>query len=559
MKLLIKPLRTATLAVMALVMLGASALALARPLYGFTPFPYDATEQAVVKVQDLLRDHATIYALHFDDGVPWQEILDRKPLPKKVQNEWDNLVRTAPKGRPVYLAITPLAKDRKSLAPGRGEKDYLPLPWSLKFASLDDDKVKAAYLEYARLAVRQFKPDYLNLGIEAGELASRDPKTWPKFESLYRHVATALKREYPKMQIGISFGLQSLRKPEVAARAKALVEESDYIGLSFYPHASPFGERFGDPALANGEDAWREPLEWVRAYTRKPIAFCETGYLTSSVTLKGYNLTLKGDIEMQKRYVRELAQFAEKDNYLFVVWFLAVDYDKLYQRMGGDTESNEVNLLWRNIGLWDGEVRAKPALEEWKRAIAGGVSGAPPKAGAVARAPGAAGAATTAAPAPAATSTATKAAPLAGIEVGFSSDRHLFQTGPGGRMTLDGGGALWSYEYQRSDWAWAVRDVGTTLPATTKRLKLRIKSDREGLIFLQLEEKGGETFFVMLEPGPDWTDVNINLADLKPDPAKRKDGVLQPDRLTKLLIADSAGRDKAKGRRNIWFERWAFE
>lgn len=544
---------------LAFAMFSASMLALARPLYGFTPFPYDATEQAIVRVQELLRDNATIYALHFDDGVPWQEILDGKPLPKYVQTEWDNLVRTAPKGRPVYLGLTPLGKDRKSLGPGRLEKGYSPLPWSLKFAALDDDKVKAAYLEYARRAVRQFKPDYLNLGIEAGELASRDPKTWPKFENLYRHVAAALKRENPKLLIGISFGLQSLRKPEVAARAKALVEESDYIGLSFYPHASPFGERFGEPALQSGEDAWREPLEWVRAYTRKPIALCETGFLTSAVTLKSHKLTMKGDVELQKRYVRELAQFAEKDNYLFVVWFLAADYDKLYERMGGNTESNEVNLLWRNIGLWDGEVRAKPALEEWKRAIAGTITGTPPRAGTTVISPTATAGTSVPAPTSAAVSTTPKAAPGPGIEVGFSSEHQLFQAGPGSRMTLDDGGALWSYEYPRSDWAWAVRDLGTTLPAQAKRMKLRIKSDREGSIFLQLEEKSGEAFFAMLEPRSEWSDVTIELADLKPDPAKQKDGVLQPDRLVKLLVADSASRDKAKGRRNIWFARWSFE
>lgn len=529
----------------------------ARPLFGFTPFPYDATEQAVVKVQGLLKDNATIYALHFDDGVPWEEMIDGKPMPKKIQNEWDGLVRSAPQGRPVYLGLTPLAKDRKSLAPGRGEKDYLPLPWSLKLAALDNDKVKAAYLEYAQRAVKQFKPDYLNLGIEAGEMAARDPKHWPQFVSLYQHVATALKRDYPKMMIGISFGLQSLRKPEVAERAKGLIEMSDYVGLSFYPHASPFGERFGDPALRDGDDAWREPLDWIRAYTRKPIAICETGFLTQTVTLNSFKLTMKGTPDGQVRYVRELAQFAERDNYLFVVWFLAVDYDKLYKRMGGDVESNEVNLLWRNVGLWDGEVRPKPALEEWKKAVAGNATGTPPRAG---TAPAPAPAAAVAPPAAAAAAApAAPAAPVPGIEVGFSKDSQLFLAGPGTSMKLDAGGAQWSYEYKKSDWAWAMRELGTTLPAGAKTMKLRLKSDREGMIFLQLEEQGGEAFFVMLDPQADWADVTIDLASLKPDPAKKKDGKLQPERITKLLLADSNGRDKATGKRSVWFARWSFE
>lgn len=529
-----------------LALLAAAVVSQARPLYGFTPFPYDATPQALTRVAELLQDNATILALHFDDGLPWQEMMDDAPLPTKIQNDWDDSLRAAPRGRPIYLALTPLAKDRKSLAPGRTDKD-VPLPWNLKFAALDDDKVKAAYLAYARRAVRQFKPAYLNLGIEAGELASREPKRWPQFEALYRHVATALKREFPQMQIGISFGLQSLRKPEVAQRVKALVEASDYIGLSFYPHASPFGERFGEPALRDGADAWREPLTWLRNYTTKPIAICETGYLSRTAKLPSNKLTMTGDPGMQARYVKELAQFAERDQYLFVVWFLAVDYDRLYERMGGDKPANEVNLMWRNIGLWDGEMNPKPALAEWQRALAGTVDGrpAPPTAGA----------------APARSAAANAGAPTkAGFEVGFSTEQQLFQAGGGSRMELKPDGvAQWSYDARRRDWAWAVRDLGTVLPASTTRMTIKLRSNRAGPLFVQLEVKSGETFFAMVDPGSDWAEFSIDLASFTPDPAKRRGGVLHADQINKLLIADQGGRDRPAGQRDVWLARWRFE
>ncbi|MGS0755409.1 hypothetical protein ACVBEH_12355 [Roseateles sp. GG27B] len=522
----------------------------ARPLFGFTAFPYDATAQAVITVQSLLREHANLYALHFDNGIPWDELLDGKPLPPKIQRDWDEALRAIPAGRPVYLGLAPLAKDRKSLAPGRGDKE-LPLPWSLKLAALDDDKVKAAYLQYARRAVRQFKPAYLNLGIEAGELAARDPKRWPQFEALYRHVAGALKREYPNMLIGISFGLQSLRQPEVAQRAKALMEASDYLGLSFYPHASLFGERFGEPALRAGEDAWREPLTWLRNYTSKPIAFCETGYLSRTATLPRLKLTLNGDAVLQASYVRELAQYAERDNYLFVVWFLAVDYDRLYERMGGDKPDNEVNLLWRNIGLWDGELRPKPALAEWDRAV----SGRGPVAALRAAAPGPAASVT----APVAVAPSTLSV-VQSVEIGFSSAGQLFQAGGGSQMVLEGiDGAQWHYKYRRHEWAWAVRPIEVPLPATARRMVLSLKSDRSGPLFLQVEQQGGETFFTMLEPKADWTEVTIELSSLRPDPAKRKDGVLKPDRIVKLLLADAAGRDGVEGQRSVGLARWRFE
>ena len=536
----------------AALLLSIVATANARPLYGFTPFPYDATEQAVTRTQTILRDAATIHAIHMDDGIPWEELLDGRALPKRVQKEWDDLLRAVPQGRPIYLGLAPLAKDRKSLAPGKGEKDSMALPWSLKLAKLDDNKVKDAYLEYARRAVRHFNPAYLNIGIEAGELVSRDPQRWPQFESLYRFVVVGLKRDFPNLKVGISFGLQALRKPENAERARALVEASDYLCLSFYPHASPFGERFGEPALGDGSRAWREPFEWVRTYTNKPIAICETGYSTQTVKLKSYNnLELKGDVDLQTRYVRELAQYAERDNYLFVIWFLAIDYDLLYQRMGGDTEANEVNLLWRNIGLWNGDVTPKPAWAEWKHAVAGLSDGKPPASEAV----------SAAAAAPAKAQPAVKKGPASSAQqVGFGSDSQLFTPGPNGDVSLKGGSEMqWAYTYKTKEWAWAVRDLRLNLPGNTRRMQMRVRSDRRGAIFVQLEESGGETFFTMVEPSQSGTNVSIDLSALKPDPAKRKDGVIQPDRIVKLMIADAAANDNAKGRRNVWISNWSFD
>jgi hypothetical protein len=63
----------------------------------------------------------------------------------------------------------------------------------------------------------------------------------------------------------------------------------------------------------------------------------------------------------------------------------------------------------------------------------------------------------------------------------------------------------------------------------------------------------------MVEPGREWTEISLELASLKPDPAKRKDGLLRPENITKLLLADPSGRDRAEGRRNVWIADWRFE
>ena len=352
----------ALLLALAVNALSAEALA----LFGFTPFPYDRTQEAVEKTHEIITANSTIYALHFDGGIPWKEMLAGAPLPAYMQKKWDDMARKIPKAHKVYVGLAPLDTDRKSLAPAASEKGRGPMPDELRNAPLDSPDLKRAYLTYARHAVRQFKPHFLNLGIEAGGVLMNDTQRWPQFERLYEHVRSALKQEFPDLQMGISFCLAHLRVEKAAQAAKSLAARSDYVGLSFYPSASAFSEKFGLPPYGEGADSWRKPLAWVRAYTDKPIALCETGYTTQDSHLPQFKLHIKGDLEAQAAYVKDLFEIARRDRYAFVIWFLAIDYDKLYAKM---PPGSEVMQLWRNIGLLDGDVRPKPAWEIWKAGV----------------------------------------------------------------------------------------------------------------------------------------------------------------------------------------------
>ncbi len=336
-----------------------------KTLYGITPFPFDYTLDAVARTQKICQHASTIWAIHLDNGIPWRESLAELPLPPKIQEEWTNQARAIPRGIPLYLGIAPLATDREHLAPAAGQAGAIAMPVELAGAALDSRPVVRAYTSYVLRACRIFKPRYLNVGIEAGELLSRNFAKWPQFVSLYRQVRAAVKHEFPTMQVGISFGLALLREPRAAAAARALVDESDYLGLSFYPYASAFDEKFGAPPLAaiKGLAEWRGPLDWVRRYTRKPIAICETGYTTRNIDLPSFGLHLTGTPALQAEYVHDLFTISRRDRYAFVVWYLAVDYDKLYARMPAGSEAS---LLWKNIGLFDGEAAPKPGWTAWK-------------------------------------------------------------------------------------------------------------------------------------------------------------------------------------------------
>jgi hypothetical protein len=340
-------------------------LELAQTYFGITPFPYDFTSEAVDKVHETIVPNSTLYALHLDDGIPWKEVLADAPLPARIQRDWEDQARSIPAGHVVYVGIAPLAEDRQSLAPATGEQERVPMPRELEGAALDDPKVEKAYLNYVRRIVKQFHPRYLNVGIEAGEIMARNFAKWGQFERLFVSIRAPIKREFPEVQIGISFGLGDLRSPREAAAARDLIAASDYVGLSFYPYASSFDEKFG--ALPyRGPTPWREPLAWIASYAKKPIAICETGFTSQDIDIPKYGLTMSGSPKQQALYVDDLFKTARRDHYLFVVWYLAIDYDKLYAKMPAGSDAMK---LWKNIGFFDCNLHPKPAWAAWQAGV----------------------------------------------------------------------------------------------------------------------------------------------------------------------------------------------
>ncbi|MBI2871475.1 MAG: hypothetical protein HYY14_07215 [Candidatus Omnitrophica bacterium] len=516
------------------------------PYFGFTPFPYDFTLEAVTRTREIIVPHSTLYALHFDDGVPWDDLLADRVISGKAGEKWDDEVRRIPKGHVVYVGLAPLATDRKSLV---GGLDGTPLPKELQGAGLDNPTVKEAYLRYARQAVEKFHPKFLNVGIEAGELARNDPTRWPQFEALFDYVYSRLKEEYPDLWIGISFGLGSLRRPDVAERVKPLVEKCDYLGLSFYPYTSSFGEAMGDPPLPAAPGAWREPFEWLRGYTRKPVAICETGYTTRDISIPTYGLKMYGDEKTQADYVRDLGRFARRDGWLFVTWFLAVDYDALFEKMSG-VPGSEANLIWRNIGFFDSSLRPKLGWEEWRAVLAGGPkddvdSGARHE--------------------PAPLVPQTRQDRPGSFQLDFSKAADVFTVSPGTSVTAVSEGPAvgttsmqWNYHYQ-GQWIWAVKPLPSDRLRDARTLGFWARSDRDGQVFVQVEESGGEAFFVMVPVGAEWKRFEYPLNDLSVDEKKRQDGRLDASRISNILLADEAGVKGAAGSRTIWIADVVFE
>jgi hypothetical protein len=331
-------------------------------LYGFTAFPYDLTLEAVKKVSDLVIANSSLYAVHRDDGcVPWQEALSGEAFPEWLTNDWADIKARIPPDMPISLHITPTLSDRTTLAYqcGNAEGEVKDRPQK----SYDDPDIMTAYLNYACRIADVFEPRFLTVGIEMSELSLKHPEDWESFAELMTRTLEGLRESYPDLKLSVEFVLQSLLLPRVAEQVKPLVEQLDFLGISFYPYGSSFGEALGAPALPEPPAQWQEPLTWLRTYTDKPVAIVETGYATKAGS--AYGIAFSGDERLQEVFLSDLIEIARDDNYLFVVWFVPVDYDKLLAKLP-ESDNAEAARIWVNAGLFNSSLMHKPSWVVWQ-------------------------------------------------------------------------------------------------------------------------------------------------------------------------------------------------
>lgn len=512
-------------------------------LWGFTPFPYDFTQEAIEKTYDIVDKYGTLFAIHRDDGIPWREAYDDTEFPKKVRKHWDEHVKYRPMGKKVYLGLAPLDTDRTSMAAisegSRTRRSFLK-------KNLDSPEVMQAYLNYVRRAVKTFDPDYLNIGIEAGELADRSKSRWEDFEALFEHVRSHIKKENPDTLIGISFGLTSLMKPKVAKRARKIIASSDYVGVSFYPYFSSYK----DDAASRPPQQWLEPLNWLREFAHKPIAITETGYATKDATLASPKLYMKGSKQWQQKFLIDLAAIAKRDNYLFVVWFLPIDYEALSKRAGFG--EGDAARLWENIGLFDANLQPKPAWQTWQQILQGEIAASAPPIKAKA------------AKAASSSQQITKATTVERFSFGFSDSSQLFDGSKHDQLSLSnqspsgsGKSMQWAYKYKSGRFQWAYKAVKSGAISGGTEMELWVKAKQDTYVLVSFEEMSGESFFTVLQVSDDWKSITVPFSDLKRDEKKKKeDGRFQPEKVVGVTIADARGFEGARGNQTVWLASW---
>lgn len=336
---------------------------------GFTPWPYDLTDEAQQQTYDLLSQHSDLILHHMDTGIPWQEALDGTPYPANVLTSIQQRIAQRRAHQKVYLSITPNAlADRNRIADIWGAEEHLPLPPAWAQRSFDDPLVMRAFLNHARFMIAQFQPDYFAYGIEVScALRGLDDPAFQSLLAFAAQVYPVLKAEYPGLPIFLTICSISLELDDLAVLEEAnrqLIAYSDYVGLSLYPYLLTPGLGLRGTAAPQ-----RLPADlltrWANLAPHKPFAITETGYIAEPLRIERFGIDITADEAAQAAYVARLLAELHTLEAEFVIWFVLRDYDALLRQLEALAIPTESFLIWRDTGLFDGAGQPRPALRLW--------------------------------------------------------------------------------------------------------------------------------------------------------------------------------------------------
>lgn len=329
-------------------------------LMGFTPWPSDLTEAALNQTYEFIARNGNIISHHLDNGVPWPEAKNNRPFPAHLKNDWQKRIDMTPAGHKILLSITPLDFGRKGLAKYWGETgDGQDLPKDWQDKAFNDPDVKAAFLNYARRAIRAFNPDFLAIGIESNVLISHHPEKWDAYLDLNAHVYTHLKAEFPSLPVFATVQYEHMRgieddsKPNQSLQipgVRRLMAHSDYMALSTYR----YGMLHPNPPV---KDYFKQALSFGR-----PVAIAETGAMSETTLVMG--IPLISNEKTQLEFIRMVLNNAAVHDFPFVINWVPRDFDPMLKKLPAEVRG--IAKAWVHSGLADEKGNGKKAFKVWK-------------------------------------------------------------------------------------------------------------------------------------------------------------------------------------------------
>lgn len=333
-----------------------------RGLLGVTPWPADFTLEEQQKALAFISADCDLVSHHFDDGIPYQESFTSSDMPSGLMADVQ-FIKSQTAGKKRLLSVSALDLSRKAMA--SYYRDSLAVSAAIrqhwKSLPIDHPDRITAYVKYIGWLVDQFKPDWINYGVESN-LAEWDPAEFQQYKKFLQQVYKALKASYPQTPIFLS--LMVTEQALSIAHARELLPFSDYVALSAYPytHVSSSSNGNTDPSLF--PDRYFE--QWLDLAPEKPWCFAETAYIAEPLSVPEYSLNKEGNAAWQKTYLDQLLKLLDQRKGQFLVWFCYKDYNAAIKRLKESGQYQPLFSFWQDTGLFDEKNQTRPALQSWR-------------------------------------------------------------------------------------------------------------------------------------------------------------------------------------------------
>ncbi|MGE5596399.1 MAG: hypothetical protein ACM3S1_10255 [Hyphomicrobiales bacterium] len=218
----------------------------------------------------------------------------------------------------------------------------------------NDPDLREAFIAYTTYVVKNYKPDYLALGVEVNMMYERKRDQFDAFVSLYHEAYRIAKENRPEMKVFPTFQLEDLEgtfaeiHPPHWEVIDPFRDAMDALAISTYPF-------LGD--IRSATEIREDYYSQLREHWDGEIVISETGYASGPVEGKA----AVGTEEAQRTYLERILNEAEANHFGFVIWLAALDPS--FVNTGAAS-------VFRDIGLRHSDGANKlawPTWEEWAR------------------------------------------------------------------------------------------------------------------------------------------------------------------------------------------------
>ena len=341
---------------------------------GFTEWPYDFTPTAEAWTYDKINAHGDLITHHLKDGLPWQEAYDDDATyPAWIESAIAGRIAGTDPSKSVFLVIDCMDQNREFLIGEWGDEGQEARSGAWASRDFDSPEVIQAFINYSLNLIDRFEPDYFNYATEATEIYGYSADRFTKFVTFAAAVYSGIKAVHPDLPVMLSIILKtpgnaaSLTTEQLFARVS---NYTDIAGVSIYPYAffTPFSDVRPDELAAN----WLTQIYSIAP--GKPIAITETGWIGEDIVVPAIGLTATSTEEIQDQYLQMLMNTAFYLNAEFVVWWCIADFDEGWDSTLASRPEAALALVWKDIGLYDGDQQPRIALDTWDAWYARGLA-----------------------------------------------------------------------------------------------------------------------------------------------------------------------------------------